>query len=82
MHSCHLEVAKANQGLSLTVGFDQEITLPLRPEAAKATRQGPLAALVTRCGAEPHAMRLDSLQAVRLAELLLQEVQRQLVARV
>ena len=74
-----MEVAKANGGLSLTVGFDEEISAPQREAAAVAKGpclEGPLADLVRRCGGEPHAMRLDSLQAVRLAELILQELQR------
>ncbi|CAJ1439748.1 unnamed protein product, partial [Effrenium voratum] len=79
-----VRVAKANEGLALTVEFD-DVPEPSphtsdardTPAAAAdgATEVGPLAGLVRRSGGS-NALRLDSLQATVLAELIRTELQR------
>ncbi|CAE7504558.1 NRPS8, partial [Symbiodinium natans] len=75
-----VRVSKANQGLSLTVDFRKEpAAVAIRntassPSAGAAT---PLAGLVRRvCGDSSGLGRLDSLQAVSLAELIRKELGR------
>lgn len=77
-----VRVAKANQGLSLTVEFSEVPVLSpsgptVRPSPLE--QESPLAGLVRRAGGDPslgQGLRLDSLQGTVLAELIRKELRR------
>lgn len=74
-----VRVAKANQGLSLTVDFAREPTAVLRSSTRSSSGSAatPLAGLVRRVSGDSSGLgRLDSLQAVSLAELIRKELGR------
>ncbi|CAK9035651.1 unnamed protein product [Durusdinium trenchii] len=83
-----VRVAKGNSGLSLAVEFSEEIQVPCArraadvdehassasPSTAVGDGHGTLATLVARAGGDPSMLRLDSLQATVLAELIRKEL--------